>query len=132
MSRRKFLRDALWLFLAARTVWARSNSMRPPQSAEVRAICSLSPSRESAIRLGRRYLLQHPEHGDSQLLARLLFSGCSEAERELAVSRPEVLKEILTRKVRADFRVGNVSSLDGWVLSKTELCHWALLSLVSV
>ena len=131
MIRRKFLRDGLALFLAAQTGWAKSILKQPSTSAEAQAICSLSPARESAVRLGSRYLLQHPEHGNPRLLAELIFSGWSETERRLAVSEPVVLKEMLAARIRQDFRDHEVSSLDGWVLSKTELRHWALLSLVT-
>ena len=132
MSRRRFLRDGLGLLLAVPAVWAQSILKQPSRSAEVQAICSLSPSSESAVRLGKKYLLQHPEHCDSQLLAELIFSGWSESKRQLALSEPGILKEMLTRKIRQDFRLHNVSSLDGWMLAKTELQQWALLSLVAL
>lgn len=131
MIRRKFLRDALGLLLTAPAVWALSILKQPTKSAEVQAICSLSPSNESVVRLGEKYLLQHPEHCNSQLLAELMFSGWSESNRRLALSEPGILQEMLTRKIRLDFRLHNVSSLDGWVLSNTELQHWALLSLAA-
>jgi hypothetical protein len=132
MSRRRFLRDGLGLLLAAPSVWAQSILKQPSQSAEVQAICSLSPSGASAVRLGKKYLLQHPEHRDSQLLAELIFSGWGESKRQLALSEPGILRDMLTRKIRQDFRLHNVSSLDGWMLAKTELQQWALLSLVAL
>jgi hypothetical protein len=132
MSRRKFLHNGLALLLAAPAVWAQSILKQPSQSAEVQAICSLSPSSESAVRLGKKYLLQHPEQCNSQLLAELIFSGWSESKHQLALSDPGILKEMLTRKIRLDFRLHNVSSLDGWMLSKTELQQWALMSLVTL
>jgi hypothetical protein len=132
MSRRKFLRDGLGLLLAIPAVWAQSILKQPSLSSEVQAICSLSPSNESAVRLGKKYLLQHPEHCNSQLLAELIFSGWSESKRQLALSEPSILKEMLTSQIRLDFRLHNVSSLGGWMLSNTELQQWALLSLVAL
>jgi len=132
MSRRRFLHNGLVLILAAPAVWVQSILKQPSQSAEVQAICSLSPSSKSAVRLGNKYLLQHPEHCNSQLLAELIFSGWSESKRQLALSDPYILKEMLTRKTRLDFRLHNVSSLDGWMLSKTELQRWALMSLAAL
>lgn len=132
MSRRKFLHNGLGLLLAVPVVWAQSFLKLPLQSAEVQAICSLSPSSTSAVRLGKRYLLQHPEYCSSQLLTELIFSGWSESKRQLALSDSGILKEMLTRKIQLDFSFHNVSSLDGWVLSKTELQQWALMSLVAL
>jgi len=132
MSRRIFLRNGLALLLAAPTIWAQSILKQPSQSAEAQAICLLYPSSEAAIRLGKIYLLQHPEHCNSQLLAKLIFSDWSESKRQLALSNPDILKEMLSRRIRRDFRLHNVSSLDGWMLSKTELQQWALMSLVAL
>jgi len=132
MSRRKFLRGGLGLLLTVPTVWAQSILKQPSQSAEVQAICSLSPSSDAAVRLGKKYLLQHPEHCNSQLLVELIFSGWSESKRQLALSDADILKEMLIRKTRLDFRLHNISSLDGWMLSKTELQQWALMSLVAL
>ena len=131
MRRRNFLGNGLSLLLAAPTIWAQSVLKQSGHSAEVQAICSLYPSSESAIELGKKYLLRHPEHCSSKLLAKFIFSGWNESERQLALTKPDILKKLLKRKVRQDFVIDHVSSLDGWILSKTELQHWALLSLVA-
>jgi hypothetical protein len=130
MSRRTFIRAGLGLLLAVPAAWTQSIAKQPSQFSGVQAICSLSRSNDSAVRLGKKYLLHHPEYRNARLLTESIFSGWSESKKLIAFSEPRILKEILNRQIRQDFRLNNVSSLDGWVLSNTELRQWALLSLV--
>lgn len=113
------------------TAWARSFINQSKHSAEVAALCSLNAHSKSAIALGKKYLSAHPEYRDPQLIAQEIFSDWSYSERNLALSKPHILKDMFRKKVRQDFRLQNVSSLNGWVLADSELRQWALLALVA-
>jgi hypothetical protein len=67
------------------------------------------------VALGRAYLRRYPQKASQSRLARLVPSD--------PVRR--------ARKVRADFAVGRVVTLRGWVLSRTECRYCALHALWS-
>ena len=65
------------------------------------------------VALGQAYLRRYPEEASQSRLAGLVPAD--------PVAR--------TRQVRADFAVGQVVTLDGWVLSRTECRYCALHAL---
>lgn len=68
---------------------------------------ALASLRNLSTEVGRKYLLAHPDEADaSYLLTTLGASLESHTER--------------SRRVRADFRRGDVVRIDGWVLSRNE------------
>ena len=129
MNRRSFLLGGLALLLAAPGQWWRSSSTR--HSEEACLISELSNARVSAIRLGKMYLLDHPEYRDSHQLVELILHGCTARQRQLAASDPRCMRKLLNEKIRQDFLNQNVLRLDGWQLSTTEVQQWALMALVA-
>ena len=126
MNKRSFLRGGLALLLAAPAPWWWSSAR---QSEEARVISGLSNARVSAIRLGERYLLDHPECRDSHQLVELILHGYSKRQRQLAASDPGRMRKLLSDKIKQDFRNQDVLSLDGWRLATTEVQQWALMAL---
>jgi len=126
MNKRSFLRGGLALLLAAPAPWWWSSAR---QSEEARVISGLSNARASAIRLGERYLLDHPECRDSHQLVELILHGYSKRQRQLAASDPGRMRKLLSDKIKQDFRNQDVLSLDGWRLATTEVQQWALMAL---
>jgi len=65
--------------------------------------------------VGERYLELVPEEADVKVLAELLVPLDGEIPRD-----PTSDLLVLADMVRADFDAGNVISIDGWLLSRTE------------
>ena len=131
MNRRQSILNGLCLLFVTSSASLQWGRERSSPSAEVHALCSLCQANASAVRLGRKYLLQHPEYADPEWLAEQVFAHWRPSERRLALTEQDALKKLLNRQIRQDFRRHEVARLDGWVLSKTELRQWALLSLVN-
>lgn len=86
-------------------------------------------NRESARVIGRRYLDLAPgEAAPERLMALICRSG--ENGTRLARANTEQLREILLDQQRTDFARGRTVTIDGWVLSETELRLCALAAIV--
>ena len=93
-------------------------------------VASLFRERESAIALGRFYLGLRPEEASREvLLSRLGLSEPDVSELTRDAVRTEVHAR-LARRHRDDFRRSRVVTVDGWVLSETELRLCALVWLL--
>jgi hypothetical protein len=128
MIRRRFIHGMLALLAGTSSIalWRSAHSFK---SAEALAIYQLCQAPDSAIRLGKKYLTNPSDKQTAEALAEQIFSDWTQAERRLALSQPNALRNMLAAKIREDFHQRNVFNLSGWVLSKTELQQWALVSL---
>ncbi|MCC5951371.1 MAG: hypothetical protein JJU45_04680 [Acidimicrobiia bacterium] len=79
-------------------------------------------------RIGAVYLAEHPAADATSLRAALRSAGVVSAEGRSATWGADVLAE-LAEAIAADFAGGNVVSLDGWILSRTEAQVAALVAL---
>ena len=85
----------------------------------------LRRDRHSATQLGRAWLaLQSPTPSAAALVARIC------AEHECAsLDDDEQLHRVVTEQHRADFAEGRLVSLDGWLLTETEVALYALVAI---
>ena len=98
-----------WLWAgAAMRVWPTQNGAKPSDPG------SMIDGRHVA--LGKAYLQRHPDEALQSRLARL-------------VPADPVLR---SRQVQADFAAGQVVTLGGWLLSRTECRYCALYALTSL
>lgn len=132
IARRRFLAGALPALAAGGlTLWpgaaalGRSNAAA---SCGSEALACLFRSRESAVRLGRAYLRQHPEEADQAALERLVFARLDGLRPDTA-SGLAALKRSFESARRQDFDCGAVVQLGGFMLSRTELRACALVAL---
>ena len=83
--------------------------------------------RESAERIGRRYLAMLPADTDrSQLLA---TSPTLDSALHAVRHRPQIAAELLRRGINDDFRRADTVIVDGWVLAATEARLCAVIAL---
>lgn len=83
--------------------------------------------RESAERVGRRYLAMLPADADrSQLLK---TSPALDRALRAARRNPEVAARLLRQGIDDDFRRANTVVVDGWVLALTEAHLCAIIAL---
>jgi hypothetical protein len=79
---------------------------------------------EHILRYTGRYLAKHPGEADADTLLRLIFG--SAADGEVAA-----MKRAARSRIRKDFEEGRVESLDGWILSVSEVRLWCLYVIVT-
>lgn len=121
--RRRFVRGvipALFASLAIALPWL------PPPATSAN-FDRLIRRRESAERIGRRYLAMLPADTDrSRLLAMSpVLGGALQAIQH----RPEVAAGLLRRGINDDFRRADTVTVDGWVLAATEARLCAVIAL---
>jgi hypothetical protein len=83
------------------------------------------------MRIGRAYLSTAPLERDEARLREQIFAGWSAAVRDGAFRDRVVLRRLLVAQSRDDFRHRRVVQVDGWLLSRTEVCLCALLAVAS-
>ena len=130
VGRRRFLLGVVAALFAPLTALLGMRERGAAASERLAACRGLFSDRRSAGELGRRYLAQHPGEADPFRLAETVFSEWAPAEARAAASSRAVLRELLGERRRSDFRRGDVVSIGGWVLSRTEcrVCAIAALS----
>jgi hypothetical protein len=72
------------------------------------------PQAARASALGRAYLARAPGEADPVRLAAAIIAGLG------APVDDERLPALIRARVRADFAAGDIVTIDGWVLSRTE------------
>ncbi len=92
------------------------------------ALSEFFVDRSAAGIVGRVYLNDSPDERDPEKLVALI-AGDSRAAWEALSNDREALYGELRRRHRADFALGKVTSLDGWLLSLTEARLCALAGL---
>ena len=108
------------------TAWAASSTT--PHDPVASTLSRLLGHPESAVVVGRAYLLIAPDAREPARLIDLLSASCDglALDADLDTLRPR-----LGRRIRQDFAEGRVVDVDGWRLSLTEarLCGLAALLL---
>lgn len=83
---------------------------------------------DSARRVGMEYLRKRPQDADIRVLIRHLVPDPRRLQALRACDR-ETLGRFLAESMRRDFQRGKIMSVDGWILSETELRVCALSAL---
>jgi hypothetical protein len=83
--------------------------------------------RESAQRVGRRYLAMLP--GDTDRSQILKTSPTLDRAMRATRRQPEVAARLLRQSIDDDFRQANTVVVDGWVLARTEARLCAIIAL---
>lgn len=84
------------------------------------SILSMLKRPADAARIGRQVLRYNPELGDNEVA--LQHIKVVQNKRRIS----ETPKESVFRQVRRDFEAGDVVTVDGWILSRTEACLYVL------
>lgn len=93
----------------------------------------LFPSVDNAGHIGRRYLDIAPDECDAAVLAAKISRNIEASMRQAPLPfMHEHISARASRAVRRDFERGNVVTVDGWVLSRTEARLCALVELQRV
>ena len=124
MKRRTFIVSLLWAAAGGGAV-VTINRLDWHRPLEVKIAMALSDGRYAG-KLGRVYLDEFPADRDLTRLIDLLFPDLA---RRPAPVQATALAESLAKRVRQDFVDGNVVSLEGWLLARTEARICALLAL---
>ncbi len=123
-ARRRFLVAALLTALAGCTGPFRPISRHGDASDW---ITGLFGAREGMARFGTAYLEAHPGERDPALLFDAVVGPGPGAD---ALPDPASALAALDRAVRAEYRSGDVVSVEGWLLSRSEARLYALATLV--
>ena len=88
-------------------------------------LATLRRDRFSAALLGRAWLDdQSPEPDATELLARICGeSGCADFNDN------DRMRRLIAERHRSDFERGNLVSVDGWLMSETEVALYALVAI---
>lgn len=86
-----------------------------------RALRDLVSHRESAASLGRAYLAVHPAEADADRLTSLILGPAPVPTGKLAAR--------VSSRIQADFEAGRVVTVQGWIVSPTEVRLCALCAL---
>jgi hypothetical protein len=84
--------------------------------------------RDAARIVGRIYLNQEPGERDARLLVERLAGPALEDWESLSRRDLPALRSALRARHREDLRTGNIVSLDGWQLSRTEARLYAVVA----
>jgi hypothetical protein len=130
--RRRQLLAVLALGGAACAGWAgRARAWLAPAARHQQGVALLAAfSRpESAAAVGRAYLSGHPADADEIRLAADLADALRSRGCDPLTAPPARLRAAIADQIRADFASGQVVSVEGWVLSRSEarLCALAAL-----
>jgi len=92
-------------------------------------VVMLRRDRRSAELLGHTWLeAQRPAPGVDELLLRI----CGESGCEALQDDPERMRRHITQRHVRDLERGQLESVDGWLLSRTEVALCALVALVAL
>ena len=84
---------------------------------------------DSAVVIGRKYLECRPYEANSRKLAKLIISDSQLSNLQTDDIGLASFRNIIGRKIREDFLLGHIVTLDGWILSNTELRLSSFLAL---
>ena len=126
----KMVAGTIGAFLLSQNAWLSWNTRSVPHAEEIlwHHVQRILIHPESAVVIGRKYLQYRSSEADARQLTRLLVP-----EEQLITLRGETglakLRNIIRSRIREDFLEDRVVTLEGWVLSLTEV---RLCSLVAV
>ena len=83
----------------------------------------------SAVVIGRKYLECRPREANSKELARLIVCNSQLSNLQTGNIGLTSFRNMIGRRIRKDFLLGHVVTLDGWILSNTELRLSSFLAL---
>ncbi|MCG6861020.1 MAG: hypothetical protein LJE70_07055 [Chromatiaceae bacterium] len=90
----------------------------------------LTGDRDAVLRFGDAYLRSHPEESQlSALVAEIEKPVPSDGELQEAATSEARSVGMLERRVRDDYRRGELVSVNGWLLSRTEARLYAAVAL---
>ena len=126
----KMMVGTVGAFLLSQHAWLswKTRSVRHPEEILWHHVQRILNHPESAIVIGRKYLQCKSCEADVKLLTRLIVP-----EKQLIALKGDEglakLRNILRRKIREDFLEDRVVTLEGWILSLTEvrLCSFVLM-----
>jgi hypothetical protein len=127
-GRRGLLASAPWLaMLALGRPWPVRAATKPAiDSAGSAALANLLSEVDSARVVGREYLRHHPDERDPEHVQHDLTVALG---GRLEAFDPAALRERVRRRVRQDFAENQITLVDGWILSNTEVRLCALAAL---
>jgi hypothetical protein len=114
---------ALPLALAPLRPWSALVDVAPGSRAA--RLAGLLADQESAAAVGRAYLYSVPAEADSRLLVQRLSASLGKGR----MLGDDELRRLLARRIDRDFAEERVATVQGWVLSVTELRLCALCAL---
>lgn len=118
LQRLGFALGSAIISVAAHTVPLRSNGAVDVELAV--AVDGLLAHRHSAAVIGAHYLAKFESENSAELLAQAI-------RRSMPADAMQIDERFLLAHIRSDFERGEVVSLDGWILSRTEARLCALL-----
>jgi hypothetical protein len=85
----------------------------------------------SAASVGAKYLADRGDNADEATLLAELVAGDESMLARMDAMSPTGLRRYVREKIRQDFVAGRTESVDGWVLSTSELRLYALAAVKS-
>lgn len=130
VTRRKLLQwSAVLCCLAfAPRSWRRVAAKDPVEQEIARRIAGLFDHPGSAREIGKEYLRLAPSENDVAVLIRNVIPD-SGRMRSLSTAGRESLRRHIATASREDFQQGRMISVNGWMLSQTELRLCAIVAL---
>lgn len=126
-TRRALLRLASGLGLLA-ALPATPLAATPDGPGLAQRLAGIFRHRDSAARIGARYLAQHPGEADiGRLVSRILPDP--DQRRQAERSDPPDVHGLLRQRIAADFATARTACVEGWILSETEARLMALAHL---
>ncbi len=94
-------------------------------------LCSVISERASANMIGRQYLRDAPEEADISILVDSLCRHQSGAYLQFLRADSATVRQMILNQQREDFGQGRTLSVEGWILSETEIRLCALSALMA-
>ncbi len=126
MNDRRITRRQALRYLAALGVLPLHSLVGCSVETDPAKLAALRRDRFSAALLGRAWLDdQSPEPDATELLARICGeSGCADFGDD-----NDRMRRLIAERHRFDFERGNLVSVDGWLMSETEVALYALVAI---
>lgn len=92
-------------------------------------LLALLASRDSAVRVGQRYLAQHPGEANADALLAGFLASAPGVRAALQTGSAAAIRQAVHMQYRDDYANGRTASIDGWICSATEVRICALAAL---
>lgn len=131
ITRRKLLQwgAALCCLALAPRSWSRVAVKDSIEQEIARRIAGLFAHPGSAREIGREYLRLAPSDNDIAVLVRKVIPDTGKI-KSLSTTGKESLRQYIANASREDFQQGRMVSVNGWMLSQTELRLCAIVVLI--
>ena len=126
MTDRRFTRRQALRYLAALGALPLQSLVACSRETDPAELVALRRDRESAALLGWAWLEdQSPAPSATELVARICGeSGCAEFEHDT-----DRMRRSIAERHRSDFERGHLVSVQGWLMSETEVALYALVAI---